>query len=98
MAKALYPMCETVEIKKILLAWDTNEEGITQAYAVVMGSSLDSEGNAIPGQDIHEKVYLGPALPWSPANIKDQLKALLIQAYKAMKQAYKKQADVDIVI
>ena len=105
MAKQLYPECTDVVIDKIILrnvermAYDIDDRPIglqPVSYVIVTGRAVDASGDRIAGQDIHEKVYLEPAVLWTPQNVRKEAGNLLKEALKGFKKAYKDKADVDV--
>jgi hypothetical protein len=72
--------------------------GEWQTYVVVMGESVDTDGNRIANHDIHEKVLVGdPGLdPWTPDTVDNDLKAAASAVKQLFKDVAKDKADLNL--
>jgi hypothetical protein len=102
MAKVLGETCEDIIIKTVQIsrkqAGGPEESGEWQTYAVVMGESVDADGNSIVGHDIHEKIDIGsPGLdPWTPSTVDNDLKAAATAVKQLFKDIAKDKADLNL--
>ena len=102
MAKVLGETCEDIVIKTVQVsrkrADRPEENGEWQTYAVVIGESVDADGNSIVGHDIHEKINIGaPGLdPWDPNTVDNDLKAAATAVKQLFKDIAKDKADLNL--
>lgn len=94
MAKQLYPECTDVKIVTIQISQKEDESGIV-TYCVIIGESLDSDGNNLIGQDVHGKILLDSD-SWDYSNIDKTIKDVAGLVKDELKNIIKEKTDIDV--